>query len=307
VEIALNRRAGVPVKDQLRFLLELKILAGDLVPGQRLPSVRALARRLRLHPNTVSAAYQDLEATGHVDLHKGAGVFVRPGVAARAEEAESLDEIVRMALYRAFRRGFASSAIRSAVERWLAAAPPDRVVVLDPSREMAELMAREIQLSLGVPTEACSLSAAEADPGQLSGALALALPYHLEAVDRLSTAAAVEALTIEISGPDIAVFAALPEGARVLLVSYSPTVPPFAEVFMKSLRGDAIHIEARPLSASREWRRLMPAADLVVGDARSVEVLRKLHPRRLLEIRLVAQSSLARLARVLPVAAPAVV
>jgi hypothetical protein len=262
---------------------------------------------LHLHPNTVSAAYQDLEATGHVDLHKGAGVFVRPGVAARAEEAESLDEIVRMALYRAFRRGFAAPEIRAAVERWLAAAPPDRVVVLDPSREMAELLAREIQLSLGVPVEACDLSAAEADPSVLSGALALALPYHLEAVDRLSAAAAVEALTIEISGPDIAVFAALPAGSHVLLVSHSPTVPPFAEVLMKSLRGDAIHVEARPLSASREWRRLMPAADLVVGDVRSAEVLRKLRPRRLLEIRLLAQSSIERLAQVLSVAAPAAV
>jgi DNA-binding transcriptional regulator YhcF (GntR family) len=303
VDIVLNRRAGVPVKDQLRFLLELKILTGDLLPGQRLPSVRALARRLRLHPNTVSAAYQELEATGHVDLHKGAGVFVRPGVCARPEEAESLDEIVRMALYKAFRRGFAGPEIRASVERWLSAAPPDRVVVIDPSREMAELMAREIQLSLGVPAEACSLSAAEADPSLLSGALALVLPYHLEAVDRLSVAAAVEPLTIQISAPDIATFTTLPEGSHVLLVSYSPTVPPFAEVFMKSLRGDAIHVEARPLSASREWRRLLPVADLVVGDVRSAEVLRRLKPRRLIEIRLLAQASIERLAQVLPVAA----
>ena len=45
MDIFVNRRGGVPVRDQLVTQLELKILGGELAQGQRLPSVRALARR----------------------------------------------------------------------------------------------------------------------------------------------------------------------------------------------------------------------------------------------------------------------
>ena len=52
------------MRDQIVTQLELKILGGSLAHGSRLPSVRALARRLNVHHNTVSAAYQDLRGGG---------------------------------------------------------------------------------------------------------------------------------------------------------------------------------------------------------------------------------------------------
>src|ERR1041385_2881635 len=125
MDIVLNRRGGVPVKDQLRFQLEMKILAGDLAPGQKLPSGRALARRLKVHPNTVSAAYKDLKATRHVHMQRGSGVYVRQGSPRTPQEARGLDEMIRLALYLALRSGYSGPEIRAAVERWLAAAPPD--------------------------------------------------------------------------------------------------------------------------------------------------------------------------------------
>ena len=68
MEIVLNRKGGVAMRDQLVAQLELRILEGQLGPGEKLPSVRALGRRLRLHPNTVSAAYRVLQASGHVEM-----------------------------------------------------------------------------------------------------------------------------------------------------------------------------------------------------------------------------------------------
>ena len=47
MDFVVNRKGGVPVRDQLVTQLELKILGGELTHGQRLPSVRSLARRLR--------------------------------------------------------------------------------------------------------------------------------------------------------------------------------------------------------------------------------------------------------------------
>jgi DNA-binding transcriptional regulator YhcF (GntR family) len=83
VDFVLKRKGGVPLHDQLLAQLELRILTGVLTPGQRLPSVRALARRLGLHANTVSSAYRDLETAGHVELRRGAGVYVRADASRR--------------------------------------------------------------------------------------------------------------------------------------------------------------------------------------------------------------------------------
>jgi GntR family transcriptional regulator len=304
VDFILNRRAEVPVRDQLMAQLELKILSGSLQHGQRLPSVRALARRLKVHHNTVSAAYQDLEAAGHVELRRGAGVFVRHEGPSALADARGLDEMIRMALHEAFRKGYSGAQIRAAVERWLLAAPPDRLVVVDPCREMAELIVYELQQVLKLAAQPAEPEDVARNPGLLSGALTLVLPYHLEKIRRLAPHAPVEEVTLEISKDDEAAALALPAGSVVLIVSHSPTVLPFATAFAQSLRGDELLIEARVLSATREWKRLLRAADLVFADALSMETVRKARPRRLRELRIISEAALLRLKDALTIVAP---
>ena len=304
MEIVLNRRGGVPVRDQIVTQLEMKILEGSLAQGQRLPSVRALARRLKVHHNTVSAAYQDLAAAGHVELQRGSGVFVRRAGAATLMEAHGLDEMIRLALHSAFRKGFAGAEIRAAVERWLAASPPDRVLVVDPSVEMAELLAHEIRSALAVPATPCTLDDLAREPARAAGALTVVLPYHLESVRRAAPGVAVEVVTLEVAAADRQAVEAVPAGSIVLVVSHAPTVLPFASVFLGSLRGDEVLAETRLLSASREWKRLVKAADLVLADALSVEAVRKAAPRRLREVRVVPERALARLRQAVTAVVP---
>jgi len=66
-----------PLYAQLAERLRAAIAAGELIPGEALPSVRSLAVRLRLNPGTVVQAYRDLERTGLVELRQGSGTFVR--------------------------------------------------------------------------------------------------------------------------------------------------------------------------------------------------------------------------------------
>ena len=62
MDIVLSRKGGVPVKEQTGAPARAADPGrGWGRHGQKLPSVRALARRLKIHHNTVSAAYQDLE------------------------------------------------------------------------------------------------------------------------------------------------------------------------------------------------------------------------------------------------------
>ena len=70
---------------------------------------------------------------------------------------------------------------------------------------------------------------------------------------------------------------ACPWAASCSIVSRSPTVLPFASVFMRSLRGDEILVEPRLFSATKEWRRLVKAADMVFADGLSADAVA---PRR---------------------------
>ena len=292
------------MRDQLVTQLEMKILSGALSPGQRLPSVRSLARRLQVHHNTVSAAYQELEAAGHVQLRRGSGVFVREGGPAGPDDARTLDQMIRLALHLAFRRGYSGAEIRGAVERWIAAAPPDRVVVVDPEPPIGELLVHEIRQAIGAPASSCTLRELEGNPGLLSGALALTLPYHQEAFARLMPEAAVEVITLQMSEDDRRFILALPQGAIVLVVSHCPTVLPFASVLLRTIRGQDALVEARLLSRPREWRRLVPAADLVYADALSVEAVGRARPKKLREFRLVTPAAIERLRDALTVVVP---
>lgn len=304
MEIVLNRRGGVSVRDQLVAQLELKILDGTLAHGQRLPSVRALARRLRIHHNTVSAAYQDLESAGHVELRRGSGVYVRKNGPATLGDARGLDEMIRLALREAMQKGYTGAQIRVAVERWLAAAPPDRVLVVDPCAEMAQLIVHEVRHSLAVPAEACSIEELSRDPGRVSGALVVVLPYHVEAVRALVPGAAVEAVHLEFAADDQDAIRKAPLGSIVLVVSHSPTVLPFASVLLRSLRGDEVVVEAHLVTETRAWRRLAAVADLVMADTLALPSVQKARPRRLREIRVVPSAALERLRQALTVVIP---
>ncbi len=304
MDIVLNRRGGVAVRDQLVAQLEMKILAGSLTHGQRLPSVRALARRLKVHHNTVSAAYQDLEASGHVTLQRGSGVFVRQAGPTALPEARGLDEMIRLALHTAFKKGFTGPEVRSAVERWLAAAPPARALVVDPSAEMGELLAEEVRQVVKAPVDSCSIDMLASEPARAQGALLVVLPYHVEAVRRIVPGAAVQVVTLELSAADLDAMLKVAPGSIVLAVSHSPTVLPFASVLLRSLRGDDVHAETSLLSRPAEWRRLVRAADLVLADVLSAAVVMKARPRRLREVRMVPAQALERLREAMTVVTP---
>src|SRR5947209_5282802 len=73
----ISHASEVPIREQLVTQIVLAILSDDLKPGARLPSTREMARRFHIHPNTVSAAYKDLETAGWLELRHGSGVYIR--------------------------------------------------------------------------------------------------------------------------------------------------------------------------------------------------------------------------------------
>ncbi len=72
----LSKSSDVPLREQLTTQIMLGIVSDDLRAGQRLPSTRELARRFRIHANTVSAAYRELAKQGWLEFRRGSGVYV---------------------------------------------------------------------------------------------------------------------------------------------------------------------------------------------------------------------------------------
>lgn len=71
--------AAAPPSHQLREAAIAAIADGRLVPGQKLPTVRALAMHLGLAVNTVAAAYKTLEAVQLIEGRGRAGTFIKLG------------------------------------------------------------------------------------------------------------------------------------------------------------------------------------------------------------------------------------
>ncbi len=80
--IAVDPQSSVPLYEQVQDHLRLAVATGALRPGDQLPTVRDLAARLLINPNTVARAYRDLQAAGLLTSRQGSGTFVAEGAQA---------------------------------------------------------------------------------------------------------------------------------------------------------------------------------------------------------------------------------
>ncbi len=78
MRLHLDRTLPIGLGEQLRGQLRFLIDSGELAPGARLPSARAVAESQEVNVNTVAAAYADLEAEGYLVQRKRAGTRVAP-------------------------------------------------------------------------------------------------------------------------------------------------------------------------------------------------------------------------------------
>ena len=72
----LDYRDNRPIYEQVRDGLRKLMVTGMLRPGDKLPSVRALAVELASNPNTIQRAYAQLETEGYILSVSGKGTFV---------------------------------------------------------------------------------------------------------------------------------------------------------------------------------------------------------------------------------------
>jgi GntR family transcriptional regulator len=105
---------GIAIYEQIVRQVKFAVADGVLVPGQLLPSVRALSVQLAINPNTVAKAFQFLQSEGIVESLRGRGLAIcsdAVGVCQQARRA-LLEERLRSAIGEALHGGLSTKEVR---------------------------------------------------------------------------------------------------------------------------------------------------------------------------------------------------
>jgi DNA-binding transcriptional regulator YhcF (GntR family) len=156
----------VPLGNQLRGAIEYGIACGQLPPGWRLPTVRAMAGELGVAPMTVSRVYAELKAAGLLETKAGHGTFVSTsGLAQVRPEVVALQARIDALLAQAIAVGLTGADIvglvNARVNRYGRAAKGLRVAYVGLFEEATEAYAADIRgrLPTGDTIQATTLSA----------------------------------------------------------------------------------------------------------------------------------------------------
>lgn len=101
--IRINESSPVPIYQQIIDAMRREILAGVYGPDSRLPSIRDMAVELKVNPNTIARAYQEMASAGVIYFKRGQGAYVTPQSEedlleqAKAEMAKHILEIITIA------------------------------------------------------------------------------------------------------------------------------------------------------------------------------------------------------------------
>jgi GntR family transcriptional regulator len=77
VNIIISNQSDLPIYEQIAESFKEKILSGEISGGELLPSIRSLAKDLRISVITTKRAYEELEKEGFIETIPGKGCFVK--------------------------------------------------------------------------------------------------------------------------------------------------------------------------------------------------------------------------------------
>jgi GntR family transcriptional regulator len=77
MDILISNASGVPIYEQIEEQIKSQIMTGELAAGDALPSMRILAKELRISVITTKRAYEDLERDGYIETVVGKGSYVK--------------------------------------------------------------------------------------------------------------------------------------------------------------------------------------------------------------------------------------
>ena len=107
MKILITSNDSRPIYEQLTAQIKQAIMHGDLKDGDAIPSIRFLAKDLKISVITVKRAYEDLEREGFIETYNGKGSFVKKRSLnlVRRETRKEIDEHLEKAAVKAAQTG----------------------------------------------------------------------------------------------------------------------------------------------------------------------------------------------------------
>jgi GntR family transcriptional regulator len=229
MRLHLDARSPIPIRWQLTEQLRHAIEGGGVPRDRALPSIRELAGFLRINPNTVARAIEDLKRSGHVEARRGKGVFVAPARSARPfptrREIFLKDAVIRAAALEMTPDEVAVGVLSVAGLGLAASRGAVSVLLVECSPAELDFFGRELEAQLPVRVDKVPLSKLAGVVRRRKGTerwtAAVTSVGHLPEVDhRLEgLGVPVVALLAEVHLETLHRLAQLPAGTRVGVVS----------------------------------------------------------------------------------------
>lgn len=118
MNIIISNSSGKPIYEQITSQIKNMIMTGELRPGDSLPSMRLLAKELRISVITTKRAYEDLERDGFIATMVGRGSFVAESNVEilKEEQLRIIEEKLREAVELAQRGGVSIEEMQEILE-----------------------------------------------------------------------------------------------------------------------------------------------------------------------------------------------
>lgn len=131
---AIDPANGVAIYQQIVRQVSFAVAADALQPGDRVPSVRQLARQLTINPNTVARAYHQLQDERVLDSVRGTGLVVAPDAPKRCRQirADVVRQRMGQVVAEARQSRLTDDDIRALVDELLAAHRPQTNETIEP-------------------------------------------------------------------------------------------------------------------------------------------------------------------------------
>jgi DNA-binding transcriptional regulator YhcF (GntR family) len=270
MQLWFTRGSGTPIHEQLVTQIVLGILCEELVSGQRLPSTRSLAQRFDLHPNTVSAGYRRLVRDGWLEVRRGSGVYVknRKPAALSADLApdERIAQLIAQLVRSARKLDVAIPLLRAGLRQWLMSQPPERFLVIEPDKELRQILINEMRKVITLSISGCSPEDCGV-PGTMEGAIPVVLPSKVEAVRRvIPVGTEIIALHVQSIPTSLAKYLPAPDGLLIGIASRWSAFLTFAHTMLIAA---GFHPDSLVTRNTGEpgWQQDLESATAVVCDS----------------------------------------
>ncbi len=289
MKIWLSKNSEVSIRQQLVAQIELGIASDDLKPGERLPSIRELARRFGVHQNTISAAYAELADAGLIEFRKGSGSFVKE----RSDDfvTPTIAAVVDDMLAAASARGFSPRHIYDEIGTRLNSNRKRKVFVIEPDEGLCEIIITEISQRMN--TECVSITCDELLGWPASESLVVAMYDEKPKLERLlhegrkcvflranSVSASLKGRTRPKEGDLLAVIS----GWQDFIL--------FSQLYLTAARIDPESLMFRSTTET-DWRRGIDSASILICDMASARLFP--NDSRVIIFELLSEASIAEL------------